>query len=521
MHRSVALLGLVLAIIAAKASETLDDLERLVKLKEAGHLDHDQYQQFVEKLMKEEKDGDEVSCPPCAYSASTARPHDESRTLQQRALQQSDALDGAQAWFKADNAKLVFGAQADCSIKRQHPGDLVSSCPLHASKGVKIGAHSGASCSTAAHGGFVRYNAGEQKLELCDGEAWGAVGSGSGVLAGDDAAAAGACTPELAGQMRWVDGAGLDACLGTTGEDNWTWISVAKPKPAIETFKDALLAAGVASPADNHLQLVLDAADPASYPDSGGRLWHDVSGRAGVDHRFWLGQIDADEGRQPTFTRTNPETARALGKDVYFAFDGNDCVRMKSPAGTFVNFQGNDHAANAWALWFYYSADHGSGWDYHIFGNGDWGPKGQTRLMIRKSGSNYEYTMTIGDGSPNPNIACVLNEEQLTSNWHFAAGHCVQGSGGGGGRCFLYWDGELCAEGGGFTSGTAVAARFTVAARSDSLNEAFTNGAKLASLAIWFHQKDCSSSGTCVVSGLPDEDDFDKIWEVTHEAYGV
>ena len=83
-----------------------------------------------------------------------------------------------------------------------------------------------------------------------------------------------------------------------------------------------------------------------------------------------------------------------------------------------------------------------------------------------------------------------------------------------------YWDGQLCSEtNGGFSSGSSVPARFTVAARSDSLNEAFTDGAKLANLAMWFTEKECSS-GTCIVPGLPDEDAFDSLWELTRGLYG-
>ena len=172
MRQAVATALLLGLLIVAVAAGDVERIKELVQLKNEGHLTEEEYRQFVNRLLVE---------PP----ASTLLPYHESRAAsstpprrETRALtQQSDALDGASAWFKADNARLVFGGAADCALQRQHPGDLVvPDCPLHAGAGLKVGANSGASCSTAAHGGFVRYNANDQKLELCDGAAWGAVG---------------------------------------------------------------------------------------------------------------------------------------------------------------------------------------------------------------------------------------------------------------------------------------------------------------------------------------------------------
>ena len=159
--------------------------------------------------------------------------------------------------------------------------------------------------------------------------------------------------------------------------------------------------------------------------------------------------------------------------------------------------------------------------NYHFFGNGDWNPQGQSRLQMRpsSSGNSHDYTITMG-ASASPHLRCTPDQDSLRNNWHFLAGQCVQGSGGGGGRCMLYWDGQKCSETGPWPAGSSVPARFTVGARSDSLNEAVTSGAKIANLAMWFTPIDCSGTGTCVVPGLPGEDDFDKLWELTRELYG-
>ena len=146
-------------------------------------------------------------------SAAPVRPQQPpSRELQSGGAP-PDGVTGASAWFKADAAKVVFGSTADCALERKHPGDLVSSCPLHAGAGVKIGPHSGASCSNAGHGGFVRYNPSEQALELCDGEEWGAVGSGSGAFAAADGET---CDETTGGALQFdKDKVELTFCDGT------------------------------------------------------------------------------------------------------------------------------------------------------------------------------------------------------------------------------------------------------------------------------------------------------------------
>ena len=132
-----------------------------------------------------------------------------------------DGVTGASAWFKADAAKVVFGSNADCALERKHPGDLVSNCPVHASGGIKIGANAHASCSSASHGGFVRWNPSEKKLELCNGEEWGAVGSGSGTFAAADGET---CDETKGGALQWdEDKSDLSYCTGSNG----SWKSLA------------------------------------------------------------------------------------------------------------------------------------------------------------------------------------------------------------------------------------------------------------------------------------------------------
>ena len=72
-------IGLLAALFAVHvAATTVEDLERLVKLKEQGHIDENQYQQFVEKLLEERSAA--VSCP-CANASDSSPPPRERGAL--------------------------------------------------------------------------------------------------------------------------------------------------------------------------------------------------------------------------------------------------------------------------------------------------------------------------------------------------------------------------------------------------------------------------------------------------------
>ena len=217
---------LLASVVVVQAAEwtTTEDLTQLWQLKKDGALSAAEWDRLKEAFLAQR----EAVAVSAAHLAAR-------RELHGRELQQStpDKVASASAWFKATNAALVFGPDADCSIKRQDTG-LETECMLHAGGGLRIGEAAGAACSSAAHAGTIRWDPTNKKLQLCDGEAWGAVGSGGdgGVPVGPDATD---CSAEIAGTLRWnVERCALDVCLG--GGAEWSTLATGSTKGPLKSM---------------------------------------------------------------------------------------------------------------------------------------------------------------------------------------------------------------------------------------------------------------------------------------------
>ena len=109
-------------------------------------------------------------------------------------------------------------------------------------------------------------------------------------------------------------------------------------------------------------------------------------------------------------------------------------------------------------------AEHGD-WRYHILSNGDWGPVGQIRVGLLKVSGNMIYEVSAGN--TRNVVSGTPDSGSLANNWHFVAGTCRNA---GTNYCMVYFDGNVIGENtNGFSSASAVPARFTIGARADAL----------------------------------------------------
>ena len=90
---------------------TLSDLKDLIQMKEDGHISDDDYQRLKAAIISQVE-----AAVPRTATALVPR--------QRRELNVPEGVGGSSAWFKAANAKVSFGPDADVNLYRASEGVL-------------------------------------------------------------------------------------------------------------------------------------------------------------------------------------------------------------------------------------------------------------------------------------------------------------------------------------------------------------------------------------------------------------
>ena len=97
------------------------------------------------------------------------------RRAQSSGTAASAAAGSSSVWLKASGAAVVFGPDMDVNLRRDNDGALATDNALHVAGGVRVGAAPDDACAGAGAAGTLRWDAGGEVLELCDGSAWGPI----------------------------------------------------------------------------------------------------------------------------------------------------------------------------------------------------------------------------------------------------------------------------------------------------------------------------------------------------------